>query len=110
MNRGSNGKREKRNNFNLSISLITDNLRQFHNNDSKKAEHTRFHVKSEIRICGNDKCKFITAVDKTKKKERKRLKICENCKSMYYCSRKCQKIDWKKRHRFHCTTLRSSMY
>ena len=31
-----------------------------------------------------------------------RLKACCGCMKVGYCNRKCQKIDWKKRHRFDC--------
>eukprot|EP01084_Bolivina_argentea_P252476 423790_1 len=49
-----------------------------------------------------------------KKSERKRSKKCDNCgksnglslcsvcQKVYYCSIKCQKIGWKKRHRYAC--------
>ena len=31
-----------------------------------------------------------------------KLKRCNNCKEVYYCSRECQKKDWKKGHRDTC--------
>ncbi len=31
-----------------------------------------------------------------------KCKICKGCKNIRYCSRKCQKIDWKKTHRLKC--------
>ncbi|CAL1715262.1 unnamed protein product [Somion occarium] len=30
------------------------------------------------------------------------LKICKGCWQVYYCSEKCQKLDWKQRHRATC--------
>lgn len=36
-------------------------------------------------------------------KETKKLKYCSNCKSVYYCSRKCQRKDWKLGHKHRCT-------
>eukprot|EP01084_Bolivina_argentea_P157467 274406_1 len=30
------------------------------------------------------------------------LKLCSRCIAVYYCSRRCQKIQWKKKHRLHC--------
>ncbi len=32
-------------------------------------------------------------------------KICSACKSARYCTRKCQKIDWKKNHRLKCLLM-----
>ena len=34
----------------------------------------------------------------------KTLKLCKGCKNVYYCSRHCQKIDWKYKHRHNCKT------
>ncbi|KIM30123.1 hypothetical protein M408DRAFT_328516 [Serendipita vermifera MAFF 305830] len=31
-----------------------------------------------------------------------RLKACSRCKSVFYCSADCQKVDWKERHKFYC--------
>ena len=31
-----------------------------------------------------------------------KLKRCNNCKEVYYCSRECQKKDWKRGHRDTC--------
>ena len=34
------------------------------------------------------------------------MKVCRQCKMTYYCSRKCQKRDWKHMHRQRCSILR----
>ena len=38
----------------------------------------------------------------------KRLKKCMRCKSVYYCSKKCQKRDWVATHAVHCHTIPQS--
>ncbi len=38
-----------------------------------------------------------------------RLKICRQCKMVYYCSRTCQKLDWKHRHRNECYYMYSKL-
>ena len=43
--------------------------------------------------CGSNKCNNETS---------KVLKACIGCMKVGYCSKKCQKIDWNKRHRFTC--------
>ncbi|MCP3659096.1 MAG: zinc finger MYND domain-containing protein [Bacteroidetes bacterium] len=30
------------------------------------------------------------------------IKKCKRCREVYYCSKKCQKIDWKSKHRNDC--------
>merc|ERR1712008_43198 len=34
-----------------------------------------------------------------------KLEICSKCKSVYYCSKEHQKLDWKMRHRLECKNL-----
>eukprot|EP01084_Bolivina_argentea_P071719 130316_1 len=34
-----------------------------------------------------------------------RFKVCKQCKSTYYCNRKCQKRSWNKKHRYYCLTV-----
>ena len=48
----------------------------------------------QIKKCSNDSCQIMV-----------RLKICKRCKSVYYCSRSCQKIDWKNIHSKQCMSL-----
>eukprot|EP01083_Nonionella_stella_P037439 102058_1 len=39
---------------------------------------------------------------KVRKSEETQLKKCSRCRQPLYCSRKCQKIHWKKKHRYNC--------
>eukprot|EP01084_Bolivina_argentea_P257372 433612_1 len=34
------------------------------------------------------------------------IKLCKGCKVIYYCSKYCQKRDWKKRHRLNCRGIK----
>ena len=52
-----------------------------------------------LKECNNRQCK----------KKDIRLKRCKICRSVYYCSRKCQKMDWLS-HRCVCTKLTSRDY
>ncbi|KAJ7627020.1 hypothetical protein FB45DRAFT_1059877 [Roridomyces roridus] len=49
------------------------------------------------RRCDNMKCHHLDAKNK--------FKICNGCRSMYYCSPECQKLDWKATHRNLCKSL-----
>ena len=52
----------------------------------------------KVKLCAN--CgRFKT------KKNKIKMKICEGCVLVYYCSRKCQKYDWKEKHRIQCEKL-----
>lgn len=46
-------------------------------------------------IASLKECNWLGCLRKDKK-----LKRCENCLSVYYCSRKCQKLDWSHNHQF----------
>eukprot|EP01084_Bolivina_argentea_P280139 479017_1 len=35
-------------------------------------------------------------------KDLRSFKLCKRCKSVFYCNRKHQKLDWNKNHRLHC--------
>eukprot|EP01084_Bolivina_argentea_P245443 410937_1 len=48
--------------------------------------------------CSNIKC--------YRKSKMKKVKICSQCKLRKYCSRKCQKYDWNKIHRFICLKIK----
>ena len=52
------------------------------------------------KVCAHFNCSKI----KTKKNKIK-MKICKGCLLVYYCSKKCQKRDWKLRHREQCERL-----
>ena len=55
----------------------------------------------EMNVCANRKCKMKKSND---------LKMCKQCKVVYYCSRKCQKYDWKHLHRTHCILLNNILF
>ena len=52
-----------------------------------------------MRFRGKNKC---NACKRRRGKDVK-LKQCSQCKDVAYCSRKCQKYDWKHKHRFYCS-------
>eukprot|EP01083_Nonionella_stella_P189880 703231_1 len=68
-----------------------------HRNDVRKyiMNVSRKHNKTFIR-CQRNHCK---------NRSKKRLKLCSKCRSVYYCSRKCQKIAWKHSHRNQCSKI-----
>ncbi|GLD96073.1 hypothetical protein PINS_up004751 [Pythium insidiosum] len=45
------------------------------------------------RICGNGECQHL---------DYKELHACSRCKCVFYCSKDCQRADWKARHRPLC--------
>ena len=45
------------------------------------------------------------AVCKKKETEQKPLKVCSQCKVSPYCSKKCQKTDWRAGHKEYCYKL-----
>ena len=53
-----------------------------------------------LKMCGNEKCNKIQNAN---------MKICKKCKLTYYCSRYCQKVDWKCKHRNCCDELFEKM-
>ena len=59
----------------------------------KEIRHRFVAVGSQL-ICQNAHCNR-TSSEMT-------LKLCKGCKMIYYCSRRCQKKDWKARHSLHC--------
>merc|ERR1712096_150713 len=36
--------------------------------------------------------------------------VCSNCKIAHYCSRKCQKVDWKRRHKKACKKTKNGRF
>ncbi|KAJ8067407.1 hypothetical protein OCU04_004757 [Sclerotinia nivalis] len=50
-------------------------------------------------ICSNFNCSLSGANVKSKRDD---LKNCARCKSTWYCSAQCQKVDWKTRHKKWC--------
>ena len=58
-----------------------------------------------IKLGGKHKCDY----DKCSKILTK-LNVCRGCRSSFYCSRKCQKLDWKVRHRKKCISKNTSMF
>ena len=50
-----------------------------------------------LRICENDRCKIL--LDQC---HNVNFKKCGACKTVVYCSRKCQKYHWNKIHRYNC--------
>eukprot|EP01084_Bolivina_argentea_P120636 213853_1 len=41
-----------------------------------------------------------------KNKLKQQLKLCSNCRTVYYCSKRCQKIAWKYEHKQRCAKLK----
>ena len=48
--------------------------------------------------CNNNNCNKTIA---------SKFYVCKGCKCAFYCSRKCQKIDWMKQHRTDCISTYS---
>ena len=56
--------------------------------------------------CGNKRCGVNYYDHKNKKKTGNKWYRCNQCKIIYYCSRKCQKYDWSKfHHKLLCNKL-----
>ena len=71
-----------------------------------------FHLNERIvmKICANNKCKkFKHTNDSIFINEVQVMKICKGCKTVYYCGRKCQKVDWKQLHRDYCQMLKEKI-
>lgn len=62
----------------------------------------RQQLKSRMIHCQNHDCR--------RRLINKQRKLCKQCKFVYYCSRKCQKADWKQLHRFQCKMLTQIKY
>ena len=62
--------------------------------------HSRFVMSKgrKRKLCAN--CGVLK-----RRKNNVKLKICEGCRLVYYCSKSCQKYDWNKKHRIECPKL-----
>lgn len=64
-----------------------------------------FHAQCKIiKVCNNMKCNVAQTKCTTNK-----FYYCKQCMLTYYCSKKCQKIDWKYNHKYICRKLRSQI-
>lgn len=83
-------------------------INEFIQSKSKQLNHLLFikRIKNrKVIICRNNQCyrsNFNTPLSK--------FKLCADCKSVYYCSRECQKYDWNHFHRNHCSVLLSKHF
>jgi len=75
---------------NCQRSFIQERLRVLSASKKLKAKKFKFLVR-----CSNPLCE-------RKEKRPREFQRCERCKVVFYCSRKCQKKDWKRAHKRHC--------
>eukprot|EP01084_Bolivina_argentea_P109839 196236_1 len=68
--------------------------------DGYNYEKNREEYMEQREHCSNSKCKITRKI--LWKKYKKQFRMCSNCKSAFYCCRKCQKHDWKYDHRHFC--------
>lgn len=52
-----------------------------------------------------ENARYITTEECNKCKKKEDLKMCEGCHRAAYCSRECQKQDWRVFHQFYCKHL-----
>ena len=69
-------------------------------------DHVQKYMFWQIEVKITKELQIMIKKPKKKKKcakcgKRRKLKICEACRNIKYCSRKCQKKDWKQ-HKQHC--------
>ena len=88
-----NSSRNKCKYFHIMVGKFHANLDQI-----KQGHHLKFDSLTEIsKKCGNHECKI--------KKYGMKMKICKECKMVYYCGRRCQKKHWKSIHRVQCDKI-----
>ena len=64
-----------------------------------------YHPYSCCLICGDDGIRY----DKNLTKSRKELLRCSMCKYAIYCSRDCQRADWRV-HKRECSLIQVSLF
>ena len=74
------------------------------NPDLLQPSFSNFLKWRQIVFCANQKC------IKYKTEKIIDLKLCKQCKTKYYCSRKCQKYDWNHLHRTQCKKLKNILF
>ncbi|KAJ7061857.1 hypothetical protein C8F01DRAFT_146986 [Mycena amicta] len=55
---------------------------------------------SSMRACDNAECGVVG--------DKRQLKRCAGCRDAWFCSRECQKADWRHGHRKNCKTMRDA--
>ncbi|KAJ3887362.1 hypothetical protein GG344DRAFT_68884 [Lentinula edodes] len=75
----------------LASDVLSPNVRDVQTVCFRKALHT---------VCSNEKCNHSSPSDE-------RSQLCKNCLGVVYCSRSCQRLDWKARHRVVCSKLKA---
>ncbi|KAJ3925696.1 MAG: hypothetical protein NXY57DRAFT_1043886 [Lentinula lateritia] len=75
----------------LAGEVLSPNVRDVQTVCFRKALHT---------VCSNEKCNHSSPGDE-------RSQLCKNCLGAVYCSRSCQRLDWKARHRVVCSKLKA---
>lgn len=56
--------------------------------------------KDVLGVCDNEDCRLADVVVR-----RRSLQQCSGCRAVSYCSKECQRVDWRKGHRDHCPDL-----
>ena len=78
-----------------------------HNNSDMKAweglKRNELKIRHQFSSNGHIKCSNQKCTNSTKNKKNL-LKVCKGCRSVFYCSKKCQKYHWKKQHRRQCSS------
>ncbi|KAI0788429.1 hypothetical protein C8Q75DRAFT_719916, partial [Abortiporus biennis] len=81
----------------MDLAISRDNLGKVYEmrGDLAKAREIRLQDAPNNMCCSNYTCTGIMQVPLS------RLSRCGKCKSIFYCSQKCQSVDWK-RHKKYC--------